>query len=248
MDFQINITQDGIVRYPMHTHKSYEIMVYLAGTGYLKTPNKDYEFSPGSVIIVPPDTPHGSVSKSGFKNISIEGSFEKVLHYKDVTVKTDNKDREAVRLAEMIYNNRFKNAAYLAALCAALVRWIASESDNPSDLNREVDNIIYKISENFFDSEIDLNDILKQSGYAPDYIRAHFKRITEKTPCEFLNGMRIKHARFLIEVYSKNVSLSEVAERCGYNDYVYFSKKFKAVLGVSPSEYKRICTDNKFSE
>jgi AraC-like DNA-binding protein len=33
------------------------------------------------------------------------------------------------------------------------------------------------------------------------------------------------------------MSLSEVAEQVGYDDYVYFSKNFKAVTGVSPREY-----------
>ena len=66
MNLQINCTQDGIKTYPMHKHNNYEIMLYLKGTGYLRTKNARYAFSPGSIIIVPPGMEHGSTSKNGF--------------------------------------------------------------------------------------------------------------------------------------------------------------------------------------
>jgi len=59
MDLQINRTLDGITTYPMHKHNNYEIMLYLKGTGHLRTKNINYPFSPGSIIIVPPHTEHG---------------------------------------------------------------------------------------------------------------------------------------------------------------------------------------------
>jgi len=43
----------------------------------------------------------------------------------------------------------------------------------------------------------------------------------------------------LIDLYRSTLSLQEIAERCGYTDYVYFSKKFKEVTGVSPRDYKK---------
>lgn len=33
------------------------------------------------------------------------------------------------------------------------------------------------------------------------------------------------------------MSLTEVSEMCGYNDYRYFSRVFKAETGKAPSEY-----------
>ena len=66
----IYITEPGIKEYPPHTHEYWEIITYSEGTGYLYTPDKNYHFKPGTVIIVPPHTVHGSVSESGFVNIS----------------------------------------------------------------------------------------------------------------------------------------------------------------------------------
>ena len=106
-------------------------------------------------------------------------------------------------------------------------------------MQRSVQTIISEISQHAFDSQIDLALILRESGYSEDYIRSCFKETTGKTPNEFLTEIRIKHACFLIGMYHDELSLSEISERCGYLDYIYFSKKFKAIMGMSPREYKK---------
>ena len=72
MDYKINVTPGGIREFPMHTHASYEVMLYLEGDGYMRTEKGDYRFTPGTIIIVAPGVRHGSVSKNGFKNIEMQ--------------------------------------------------------------------------------------------------------------------------------------------------------------------------------
>ena len=107
-----------------------------------------------------------------------------------------------------------------------------------SAMQRSVKKITAEISQNAFDPQIDLTLILSKSGYSEDYVRSYFKKIAGKTPNEFLTDIRIKHACFLIDIYKNTISLSEISERCGYLDYIYFSKKFKSVMGMSPREYR----------
>ncbi len=54
---------------------------------------------------------------------------------------------------------------------------------------------------------------------------------------EYLTEVRIRHACCLIDTYGRDVPLMEIASKCGYNDYVYFSKKFKSITGISPRTY-----------
>ena len=238
MNLQINRTNDGTVQYPLHTHSHYEIMYYVDGEGYMRTDIGDFPFRPGTVIIVPPCVEHGSTSKNGFRNISILGEFERHLNFDRVVSLADTDMREGRVLAELIYENRYGNKAFLESLCTAYLCFLLQCFEIESSIDRTIKKIISEISEHALDPAVSLTGILQKSGYSEDYIRAVFKKSTGKTPHEFLTDIRINHACFLIDVYKNDLSLSEIAEKCGYLDYVYFSKKFKAFKGVSPKSYR----------
>ena len=238
MSYTINRTQGGVIQYPMHTHKKYEIMLYLDGEGYMRTELGNIPFETGTIVIVPPNIKHGSTSGNGFRNISIEGDFEAYFRFDTVKSFEDNETQEGKMLAEMIYENRYGNDTYLASLCTAYVCFLMQRFELDSAMHRSVKKITDEISQNAFDPQIDLAFILSKSGYSEDYVRSCFKKITGKTPNEFLTDIRIKHACFLIDIYKNKISLSEISERCGYLDYIYFSKKFKSVMGMSPREYR----------
>ena len=238
MSYTINRTQDGVIQYPMHTHKNYEIMLYLDGKGYMRTELGNIPFEVGTIVIVTPNIKHGSISENGFRNISIEGDFEAYFGFDTVKSFEDNETQEGKMLAEMIYENRYGNDTYLASLCTAYVCFLMQRFELDSAMQRSVKKITDEISQNAFDTQIDLTLILSKSGYSEDYIRSCFKKITGKTPNEFLTDIRIKHACFLIDIYKNKISLSEISERCGYLDYIYFSKRFKSVMGMSPREYR----------
>ena len=239
MNLKINRTRDGVVQYPMHKHKNYEIMLYLEGEGYMSTELGNVPFQKGTVVIVPPNVAHGSVSKNGFRNVSVEGDFHGYFHFDTVKSFLDNDAEEGRILATMLYQNRYGNSAYLSSLCTSYLCFLSGYVEIDSAIRRSVQKIIAKISNNAFDSQIDLALILRESGYSEDYIRSCFKKITGKTPNEFLTDVRIKHACFLMDIYHDELSLAEISESCGYLDYVYFSKKFKSVMGTSPGKYKK---------
>ena len=141
---------------------------------------------------------------------------------------------------KLIYDNRYGNSTYLSSLCAAYVYFLSQRFEVDGTIHKCVLSIMSEISNAALDPQINLASILSKSGYSEDYIRACFKKIAGKTPNAFLTEIRIKHACFLIDVYHNELSLTEISESCGYLDYVYFSKKFKSVMGTSPREYLRL--------
>ena len=137
----------------------------------------------------------------------------------------------------MILENRFSNDEYLASLSNALAHFLMQSIQPEKNISKAALDIANTISDNFFDCTLNVGELLKKSGYAKDYIRAHFKLLTKKTPIEFLTEARINHACFLINVYKDSLHLTEIAEKCGYTDYIYFSRRFKQIVGVSPQKY-----------
>ena len=236
MNVKINYTQKGVTQYPMHSHKNYEVMLYTEGQGYMRSEIGDIPFEKGSIIIVAPNIKHGSISTNGFRNISIEGEFEGYFNFDGIKSFSDGEGEDATKLAQMIYANRY-GKDYLSSLCTAYLCLLAQRIEEDSVISKSVRQIMFEISQKALDWQIDLTKILSKQDYAEDYIRACFKKIVGKTPHEFLTEIRMKHAIFLMEVYPQR-SLTEIAEMSGYIDYVYFSKKFKAFMGVSPRQYR----------
>ena len=231
----ISITSPGIVRYPLHRHSFCEIMYYTEGSGFLKTEYGDYPFSINTAIIVPPNVLHGSVSENGFKNISVGGDFNNIL-IEDKPILINSSDDTAT-LCRLIYKNRFNSSDYLCTLVDCYTLALMQEYNIDSQIDTAVKKIISAISVNACNPEFSIVDELNHSGYTDDYIRAKFKEINKVTPTEFLNRQRIKTACHIIEIYGKRLTITEVAQMCGFQNSAYFSRIFKKYTGVSPSKY-----------
>ena len=54
---------------------------------------------------------------------------------------------------------------------------------------------------------------------------------------DYIAQLRIQRAKELLE--DETMSIQEIAEIVGYNDYFYFTKVFKKVQGISPSKYRK---------
>lgn len=236
MDYIINVTQAPSP--PLHTHHDeYEIILYTGGEGIMRTREKEYPVYAGSIFIVPPGVGHGSVGPD-IERIYVRGDFRQAFSFDEPVLLMDSDRREGTKLARLLYDNRFGNSEYLHALCTAYVQFLLMHMEIEDGMGRAVNDVIYHLTRSFSDSDLNTGRLLRQSGYAEDYIRAQFRRITGKTPVEFLTDVRIRHACFLLEFHGGVLSLNQIAEQCGYTDYVYFSKKFKSVMGLSPRAYR----------
>ncbi len=237
MDLQIFQTQDNIISYPHHKHSYWEIILYIEGEGYLYTKEKNLPFKVGTIIVVPPETAHGSVSEKHFKNISIGGNFGNSFFSDTPIILEDNTQGDGKALATLLYKNRTGNKHYLKSLCNAYIDFILMQTTLEKPINSIINEIITEISNNATLPDYNISNTLLSYNYSQDYIRQQFKEITGMHPTKFLTKCRIEKACYLIEIYGKTLPLSKIAESCGYTDYIYFSKQFKQHTGLSPKEY-----------
>ena len=223
--------------YPPHSHSHWEIIYYLEGTGYLYTPDKNYDFVPGTVLIVPPGIVHGSVATDIFKGIPVGGDFGHIFFFDSVQT-ISQATKEAEMLMRMIYENRGFNDGYLASLCISYCYCLLKNLNHQNKLIAAVNQIATAIVDNALNIDFDLAGTLDDSGYARDYIRSCFKSHTGKTPTEFLINERMQHAISLLDIYRDSITVGELAEKCGYEDAVYFSRLFKQHTGLSPVQFR----------
>lgn len=99
--------------------------------------------------------------------------------------------------------------------------------------NLERFNPIFKYIETNFNEKIYVEDLANRINLSVFHFSRLFKNITDKTPNEYINYIRINKAESMLK-YS-NMNVSEVAMSCGFSDINYFSRLFKKTKHVSPS-------------
>ena len=105
---------------------------------------------------------------------------------------------------------------------------------------KKVNNLLLAkqyIDLNYTDSSLNLNSISEQFSYNPKYFSSAFKKMVRINFSEYLKIKRLNYALSLIE--SGITNTSDLAELCGYNEPLYFSKSFKHQYGMSPKQWYR---------
>jgi AraC-like DNA-binding protein len=82
-----------------------------------------------------------------------------------------------------------------------------------------------------------LDLVARELGWTKPHLCRAFKRHTGATFTEYVQRQRITAA--LSRLRSTRDSVLEVALACGFNDQSYFNRSFRAVVGQSPSAYRR---------
>ena len=96
--------------------------------------------------------------------------------------------------------------------------------------------------ENFKDKNFDYKELCKTTGLSYSYFKELFVSKYGMPPVKYLTYLRIEYAKELL--ITGRHSIEETAEMCGYENVYYFSTVFKKHVGVSPSKYKYIQTNN----
>jgi len=86
-----------------------------------------------------------------------------------------------------------------------------------------------------------LETVAELTGLHPVYFSKRFKQDTGLTFKQFVNMIRMNHAEMMLAAGGFRVS--EVAERCGFQDISYFSNVFRTLKGYPPSAARRIPLD-----
>lgn len=85
--------------------------------------------------------------------------------------------------------------------------------------------------------EISLQEFGMQFHLSEKYISRYFKEHFHITLSQYINHLRLEHARQLLQ--ESTVPVTEVALQSGYQNVSYFIRCFKKMYGVSPLKYRK---------
>lgn len=109
------------------------------------------------------------------------------------------------------------------------------------------DEEIIKIQEwlqNNFQSNIHIVEVAENFRLSVRSLNRRFKLAANSTPLQYLQELRITHAKALLK--QSNLAVSEVAYKVGYQDASYFAGLFKKLNAITPNEYRRLVRNKLF--
>ena len=92
------------------------------------------------------------------------------------------------------------------------------------------------IAEQIETNSVNVDALAAQMALSTTQFRYHLKEITGETPQSYITNIRMQKARYLLDTQAE-LSIFEVALRCGYDDQSSFTRAFKRFFGITPSDY-----------
>lgn len=98
-----------------------------------------------------------------------------------------------------------------------------------------VRDYISKLDSNFHESET-IESAASRLKMSPRSLTHHFRRITGVSRLQYIQQLRLQHARYLLRDSSD--SITSIAFACGFDDLSNFFRIFRAHEKISPSQWR----------
>ena len=100
-----------------------------------------------------------------------------------------------------------------------------------------LDGIVCFINKHLDHPDLSVDTLVEEAGISRSALFKKIKTLIGISPMELIKNIRLKKAAELIEEGSDN--FTQVAYKVGFKDSQHFSKCFKQIYGLTPTEYRK---------
>ena len=238
----IKFEQGENFNFPLHLHQCFEIIIITEGEMKVSVGNRDYLLKKDESMLIFPNQIH-SLESTNSKHILCIFSPRLVEAF------------SRKRRGNLPEDNRFYPSEYITknlpklsqdtstVFKKGLLYTLCAEFDevaNYRDAEPQKEKLLFRIFsfvEENFKGNCTLNNLSSTSGYDYYYLSRYFKKIVGVSFNSYVNNYRISHACYLLK-NTDNTVLATALESgfCGLRS---FNRNFKAVLGITPAEYRK---------
>lgn len=243
----------------LHSHDYYEIELCTGGKAVHKINGVEYPFFEGAFILLQPSDFHEvlvqepiSYFNVSFSSLAINKEYLYTLIKKEEFIYgTLSKDvfdflsvvcKNAAKESEEAATIQTKET--LQALLHVLLAYLSKTQQSAADRQKRsvsLEEAIEYLHAHFADAPT-LKEIALHAGLQPNYFCRKFKQETGKTYVEYLNALKIEHAKKMLQAC--NLSITEIAFSSGFFSSTSFLRAFKKSTGFSPSLYRKTFSKN----
>lgn len=108
------------------------------------------------------------------------------------------------------------------------------DAQTAGDLPKNLIRTIRYIKDNYA-QPLSVEQMAQQGGLSKCHFCREFKKSTGMTPMNYLARLRIKRSK---EFLRKNLPVSAIAMKVGFNDLSSFNRHFRKFVGLTPTEFR----------
>lgn len=231
------ISRKGGTRVFSHEHEYYELVYYCNGDGMSTVEKDSHKIASNVCVVIPPHKQHEEYHLKACRVFCIGFYCDDPVvagMYKDVYNELYSMVQSiVVEMVNQLPRYREMVGLKLQELLLQLFR-LQEAPSRPGMKNFEY--AVSYIAQNYHEKII-LQDIAKQLHLSYDFFQHRFKELMGESPQQFLIRKRLESAdRMLME---ENMSITEIAQRCGFSNSAQFSAMYKKSRKITPSEMKK---------
>jgi AraC-like DNA-binding protein len=243
-------------RYPRHMHDFFVVGLVERGTQSYWYRGASHNTPAGQVFFVNPDEPHTgeSAGSEGYLYrtlyldcpflIRVMGGMEastKLPSLKGAVVRDPILTTLLTRFHNCLADEQALGAKQESLLLEVIAHLLSHHADDPLEAGRAGDERsavtrAREYMESHFDINLSLVDIAAAVSLSPYYFARAFERATGLPPHTYLESVRIRKAR---EILDGGASIVSTALSVGYADQSHLTRRFKRFLGITPGQYIR---------
>jgi AraC family transcriptional regulator of arabinose operon len=231
------------------------ILIYCTkGEGYVIIDQKKTRIRSNTMLIIPKNTPHiyGSNDENPWDIywIHFSGESDDHLIQNNSTITLIDVPLSTMPFLKVLFDDMFDalstgpDISNIIYACYSLSYFLAKVLFMPNNKyeardkkTKYVENSI-DFMKNNIDKRLTLNDLTIYNNLSKTQLIDIFKEKTGYSPIDYFLRLKIQKACFNLDF--TEMTISEIAEKIGYSDQYYFSRLFKKIMGMAPSDYRRV--------
>lgn len=234
-------------RLPTHAHELSHFCFVLTGNYREKIAGRFYERAPAALVYYPPDISHGEDHFTSGRHFLVEvdsKSLEIVHDYgarlsEPVLLDTGSSLWLANRMyKEFSERDEFSSIALESISTELLIA--ASRAGKPRAERTPpvwLDRVKEFLQANFSEPPR-LNELAKAVEVHPTHLARVFRQFERCTVGDYIREVRIDYARR--RLLQSNDPLVEIALAAGFADQTHFTRSFKRLTGMTPTEFRHL--------
>ncbi len=248
-----------------HWHEELEIAYYFHGKAYHHVNGERLRGEDGRVIVTNSGYVHNVITDSRDEDTHVlviilrqefvKNNFPEYLEYcfENRSHVATNRMRElfgeiyAFSISEQTRFSHLKGSGLLLELLKELAEAYAQKRDQVDDINvlkniERIKGVISYIEDNYRET-IHQTEVAEKFYFSAGYFSRYFKKCTGMTFLEYLTNFRLAKAKEAL--IHTELSVSRVAEECGFSDDRRLIIAFKKKFGTTPLQYRKMVKNTR---